>query len=372
MCLRASQKTGSAPAATGDRLDDEQQDGARPEPPQRREQRRGRVEVRAEPRDLLAVDVGHREQVRRAPSTRPPASCCRGRSGRSRRRGAGARRGAEAAREGGAPTQSRRPRGVIAPSELARSARASAPEHVLARLRAVGREPASPIRCASAGSAASRRRPPRARRGRPAGRAARSRRREQLAAAGVSAVTSGVPQASAWNALFGITRAAFARRAEDPERTAGALVLARQLLVLDPVDPLDVRRAARSSSASSWPLPTIAERELRREPRRREDRLEAVQRDQLADEERAESSAAATPGRKSRSSAPTKQTATRSAGRSAELGEEARVAARCRRRRGRRGGARAGRPGAGRRAAGEPGPKRPRSSTSVSWRRRAG
>ena len=63
MCLRASQKTGSAPAGDRDRLDDEQQLGIGPEPPERREQGQDRVEVRAEPRDLLAVDVRDREEV---------------------------------------------------------------------------------------------------------------------------------------------------------------------------------------------------------------------------------------------------------------------------------------------------------------------
>jgi hypothetical protein len=42
----------------------------------------------------------------------------------------------------------------------------------------------------------------------------------------VSAVTSGVAQASAWNALFGITRAALSEAAEDPERCACPVQLA--------------------------------------------------------------------------------------------------------------------------------------------------
>ena len=60
--------------------------------------------------------------------------------------------------------------------------------------------------------------------------------------------------------------------------------LARQQLVLDPRDPLDVRWAPLELrlelAAADEP-----ERELGRDARRLEDRLEAVQRDQLADEE---------------------------------------------------------------------------------------
>ncbi len=109
-----------------------------------------------------------------------------------------------------------------------------------------------------------------------------------------------------------------------------------------------------------------AERDLRREPRRREDRLEPVQRDQLADEERVERGrAAASPGGRP---APRRRRSTprrrRAAARRARRGSAR--SARCRRRRGRRAGARGGRSRAGARAAGEPGAKRPRSSTSVS------
>ena len=44
-------------------LHDEQELRARPDPPQRREQGEDRIEVRAEPRDLLAVDIGDGEEV---------------------------------------------------------------------------------------------------------------------------------------------------------------------------------------------------------------------------------------------------------------------------------------------------------------------
>jgi hypothetical protein len=51
--------------AGGDRggLDDQQELGAWPEGPERSEQEQDRVEVRAEPRDLLAADVGDGEDV---------------------------------------------------------------------------------------------------------------------------------------------------------------------------------------------------------------------------------------------------------------------------------------------------------------------
>ena len=47
----------------GDRLHDEQELGIRPHQPERRERGQDRVEVRAEAGDLLAVDVGDREEV---------------------------------------------------------------------------------------------------------------------------------------------------------------------------------------------------------------------------------------------------------------------------------------------------------------------
>ena len=47
----------------GDRLHDEQELGIRPHPPERSKRGEDRVEVRAEPGDLLAVDVSDREEV---------------------------------------------------------------------------------------------------------------------------------------------------------------------------------------------------------------------------------------------------------------------------------------------------------------------
>ena len=100
----------------------------------------------------------------------------------------------------------------------------------------------------------------------------------------MSAVTSGVPHASAWNALFGITRAA-----------------------LPDVPKIPSAQPARCSSPGSRSYSTHgtcstfggavaeqrvelarsddAERDVGREACRREDRLDALKRDQLADEE---------------------------------------------------------------------------------------
>ena len=52
-----------------DALNDEEHVGARPQPPERREQRHERVEVGAEPRELHSLEVGHLEEpaVRRRP-----------------------------------------------------------------------------------------------------------------------------------------------------------------------------------------------------------------------------------------------------------------------------------------------------------------
>ena len=75
--------------------------------------------------------------------------------------------------------------------------------------------------------------------------------------------------------------------AEHAERAAGPLVLLRQLLVVDPVDPLDVRRPLVEERVE-LAAADDAKRDLGREARRRQDRLEPVQRDQLADEERVE------------------------------------------------------------------------------------
>ena len=75
--------------------------------------------------------------------------------------------------------------------------------------------------------------------------------------------------------------------AEDPQSSAGLVQLAGKLVVLDPGDPLDVRRARLQQrvelAGANQPDP-----EFRRLARGGKDRLEAVERDQLADEQERE------------------------------------------------------------------------------------
>ena len=115
-------------------------------------------------------------------------------------------------------------------------------EDVLARLRLVRRrEPAGAEALRELGV---RGEPPhrlRERLGSPGGTSsALSPSTSSSRAAGVSAVTSGVPQASAWNALFGITRRAFAECRRSPSAQPRAMQLSGQPLVLDPGHALDV------------------------------------------------------------------------------------------------------------------------------------
>ena len=119
--------------------------------------------------------------------------------------------------EGGGGDPDDRERASRADEPLEETAPARA-EHVLARLLAVGAR-GRPRRCCSASPDRPRAGapPPRALRDRPAGRAARSRRRAAARAPpACRAVTSGVPHASAWKALFGITRPAFAEVPKTP------------------------------------------------------------------------------------------------------------------------------------------------------------
>ena len=127
----------------GDRLAHEQQVGARPDQPERRERGEDRVEVRAEPRDLVAAQARDLRADAREPSTRPPAPCCRGRSGRSRTRGAAGPRAPRSRprtrrsppRGGRAARMSIRSHAATARSRSSRHRRA---EHLLARLCLVG------------------------------------------------------------------------------------------------------------------------------------------------------------------------------------------------------------------------------------------
>ena len=206
----------------GDGLGDEEERGVGPEPPERRERGDDRVEVRAEPRDLVAREVGHREEV--AVRGRPD-----GLGEVADVEAAGPERAvlqhgerAEPGRERAPPPPTSRAGRVTRrerPLEQRPPARA---EHLLGRARLVRRAagrrraaPRAPARRRRAG--APRRAPP----GRPGGTSSASAPSVSSSrAAGVSAVITGRAQASAWKALFGITRAAFVAGAEDPERAS--------------------------------------------------------------------------------------------------------------------------------------------------------
>ena len=75
-------------------------------------------------------------------------------------------------------------------------------------------------------------------------------------AAGVSAVTSGVPQASAWNALFGITRPVFAEVPKTP-RAQPARWSSSGRCSYSTHSTHSTLAGRSASSPSSWPLPTM-------------------------------------------------------------------------------------------------------------------
>ena len=79
----------------------------------------------------------------------------------------------------------------------------------------------------------------------------------------------------------------FVGGAEDPERAVAAAELAGEALVVDPRDPLDVGGAIREQRLE-LARADDPKGDVRSEPRRREDRLEPVQRDQLSDEQAGE------------------------------------------------------------------------------------
>ena len=135
--------------------------------------------------------------------------------------------------------------------------------------------------------------PPRARPRRPAERAARSRRRRAARAPPACRRSRPAsPHASAWNTLFGITRSAFADVPKIPSAQPARWSSSGSRSYSTHGTHSTFGGRARAARESSWPLPTTAEAELRRAPRRLEDRLEAVQRDQLADEQARDGSAA--------------------------------------------------------------------------------
>ena len=237
--------------------------------------------------------------------------------------------------------------GVIA-RRAARPDRATA-RRAPPRSRAPGRRRARRRRSAraSAASPASRRTAAASASGSPAGTSsALSPSTSSSRAAGVSAVTSGVPQASAWNALFGITRPVFAEVPKTPSAHPARWSSSGSRSYSTHSTHSTLGGRSRSS-AVELAAADDAERHLRREPRGREDRLDAVERDQLADEERVEL-LRRLPAGPEEALLGADEADRQPLGRElAQLGEDAARSARCRRRRGRRAGARAGRPGAG-------------------------
>ena len=239
--------------------------------------------MRAEPGELVAREAGHLERT---------AVC--GRPHRLRHvaevEAAGRERLVPQDRQrpeaGGVrrePPPQRRParRGSAPPARAARaSARRARPRsHV-----AVRASPPAPRCRASSASSRSRRSAPASAGGRRAGRAARSRRRR---AARARRRVGGDERHAARERLVGLVRdhAPRLRRVpKTPSAHAAARTL-RQLLVRDPRDPFDVPRAL-ASKRLELAAPGDAQGKLGSEPRRREDRLQPVQRDQLADEER--------------------------------------------------------------------------------------
>ena len=251
-----------------------------------------RVEVRAEPRDLLAVDVGDREDV--AVCGRPDGlgHVAEVEAAAARRRGGGAREACRTRpRRRRSPTR-RRDGSLVPRARLLERARASA-RRARPRSPGSGRRRARPRRAAARAPVAGE--PPH--RGRERGSVAGRDEERALAVAQQLAGrrrVGGDERRAARERLERLVRDHAARlggRAEDAERAAGALDLRRQPLVLDPLDPLDVRRPLAQQRVE-LAAADDAERDLRSEPGRGEDRLEPVQRDQLADEERVEASGA--------------------------------------------------------------------------------
>src|SRR3990172_4920566 len=74
---------------------------------------------------------------------------------------------------------------------------------------------------------------------------------------------------------------------EDPERTPGRVVGGGEARVLDPWHPLDIRSPG-GERRLQLPAPDDPERDLRRQSCSGENRLQPVQRNELADEERVE------------------------------------------------------------------------------------
>ena len=96
-----------------------------------------------------------------------------------------------------------------------------------------------------------------------------------------------MPQASAWNALFGITRCALSEVPKIPSAQPARWSSPGRRSYSTQGIQLDVR-GSLAEQALELAAADDAEAKLGRGAGRGEDRLEAVQRDQLADEERSE------------------------------------------------------------------------------------
>ena len=259
-----------------------------------------RVEVRAEPRDLVTGETRSPPGSRRARSTTRPASGCRRRSVPSRTRAAGGPQAPPNPAANAATAAARRHATPLTRRRFPRASRAIA-RPAPPRLRGPRTWPGRPRRGAapSSRSPASRRIAAASAAASPAGRAARRRRQSSSSrAAGVSAVTSGVPHASAWIRLVrdhppGLVGRCRRRRARS--RRSGSPPEAARTRSREPIRrcrPL-VEHAAELARADD------PERNVGKQAGRPEDRLEPVQRDQLADEEHLEHlPEAASPGLK--------------------------------------------------------------------------
>ena len=169
----------------------------------------------------------------------------------------------------------------------------SCAEYGLARVFAIRGQSSVRDRRASPGLLASLRNASTSASGSPGGtRSALSPSRSSSRAAGVSAVITGSPHASAWNTLFGMTRRAFGVAPKMPSAQPARCSSSGRAFVFHPRHATPRSRAGREQLLELTAADD-AELQLRRAPRGLEDRLQPVERDQLADEQRGELASAA-------------------------------------------------------------------------------
>ena len=246
-----------------------------------------RVEVGAEPRDLLALEVGHLEEpaVRRRPDGLgevPDVEAARLERPLLEHRERGHPGGERADRE---PEQRARPGHAAAIARSSNAAPASTERRLARRAPRMSRGRRRRSARASARSPASRRTAAARAAGSPGGTSSASRPSVSSSrAAGVSAVIERRRAGDRLEGLVGNHARGLGARAEDAERAAGGLDLVRQIVVLDPRHPLDVPGPVVEEMLE-LAAADDAERDLGRERGGGEDRLEPVERDQLADEE---------------------------------------------------------------------------------------